>query len=203
MPVTGSRPLLDLRTRVHLATGLCALALGALPHPWALVAAGLGVFLGFVVFPLSGLDARLRRPGEGFFGGLRTYPLAVLCLVALLPPAEAAAAWGMLAFGDVAAAVVGTRVAAPPVFGHGKATWSGSSAWLIVGTFAGLGLASGAALVAKETGLVDVGVVPGLMRCAVAAGAATLADMLPIPPDDNGPTALAAGATLMLTRGLA
>ena len=201
--MTETRPLLDMRSRVHLATGLFALALGALPRPWALAAAGFGVFLGFVVFPLSGLDARLRRPGEGFFGGLRTYPLAVLGLVVLLPPAEAAAAWGMLAFGDVAAAVVGTRVVAPAVLGHSKATWSGSSAWLIVGTLAGFGMAAGAALVAKETGLVDMGAPPGLLRCALAAGAATLADMLPIPPDDNGPTALAAGATLVLTRGLA
>jgi hypothetical protein len=74
---------------------------------------------------------------------------------------------------------------------------------LIVGAVAGFLMGSGAAIVARETGLVEVGMVPGPLRCALAAFAATLADMLPIPPDDNGPTALAAGATLMLTRGLA
>jgi dolichol kinase len=185
-----------LRPTVHAATGLCALLLGVLPHPWELVAAGLGMLAGWVVLPLSPLERRLRRPGEGFLCGLRTYPLAVLGLVLLLPRTEAAAAWGVLAFGDGAAAAVGERVRSSPVFGHAKATWVGSSALVGVGAAAAFGLAHAVGALASATGLAGAGSVPVLPACVLAALAAAILDLVPLPPDDNLPAAAAAGGVL-------
>lgn len=191
------------RPLLHAATGLGALALGILPHPWALACAGLGVLAGWVVFPLTGFDKRLRRPGEPFLAGLRTYPLAVLGLVFLLPPAEAAAAWGVLAFGDAAAAIVGTRWKTPALFGHAKATWSGSAAYLVVGGLAAWGLSRGVAALAAATDLVAAGPTPAVQACFLAAAAATIVDLVPLPPDDNVPAAAVAGGVFYASRVLA
>jgi dolichol kinase len=184
-----------------MATGLCALALGVLPSPWHLVAAAAGVLVGWVVFPCTGLEAVLRRPGEPFPGGLRTYPLAVLGLVLFLPRAQAAAAWGVLAFGDAAAALIGTSLPSSHVLGHRKATWSGSGALLGVGAAAAWGLAAGVEALARGTGWVDPGPQPVLWVCVLAALAATLADTLPLPPDDNLPLAAAAALVLGILAG--
>jgi len=184
-----------IRPALHASTGLGALLLGVLPHWAAVLCAVLGVIAGWVVIPLT-IETWLRRPGEGYFGGLRTYPLAVLGLVLLLPPATAAAAWGVLAFGDPAAALVGQRVKAPSVFGHAKATWSGSSAYVLVGGLAAFLLGTGAAWLGQHAGLVDPGMAPGVARCMLAALAAGLSDLVRIPPDDNLPAAVAAAAVL-------
>jgi dolichol kinase len=184
-----------LRPGVHAATGFLALTLGVLPDAAVLAAALLGLVAGWIVFPRVALGRRLARPGEPFLGGLRTYPVAVLLLVLLLPRAEAAAAWGVLAFGDGAAALVGRRVPAPSVFGHPKATWSGTAALLAA---FGLGVAVGA--LGASVPWVEPGAAPGLGRCAFAALAAALIDLVPIPPDDNLPCAAVAGAVLRATR---
>ena len=185
---------------MHATTGLGALLLGVLPGPWHWVAAGLGVFMGWAVFPLTGIDAKLRRPGEPFFGGLRTYPLAVLGLVCLLPRGQAAAAWGVLAFGDAAAAWFGSRMPSRPVFGHPKATWLGSAAYAVAGFLAAWGLSAGAAALSSRTGWTQAPVhAPGAVACLVAALAAVLSDLIPLPVDDNLPAALAAGLALTCT----
>jgi dolichol kinase len=194
-PIPRGRPLL------HAATGLAALALGVLSPPLAIGAAALGVVVGWVVLPLTRLDARLRKPGEPFLGGLRTYPVAVLLLVVLLPAAEAAAAWGILAFGDAAAALAGRAIPAPAVLGHRKATWSGSTALLVVGTAGALALGSAVAAIGGAAG-VETGAAPGPWRCLAAAFAAVVLDLLPIPPDDNLPCAVGAGAVLRVTRDM-
>lgn len=187
-----------LRLAVHAGTGFFALALGLLPPPWHLVAALGGVVLGFVVFPLTGLDARLRRPGEGWWNGVRTYPLAVLGLVVALPRPLAAGAWGVLALGDAAAGWVGSRVASPALFGHAKGTWSGTLAHVVVGGLAAWGLH--AAVLALDRSSIGPGLALGpparLLPAAAAALAGALASLLPIPPDDNLPTAAAAGLAL-------
>lgn len=181
----------DLRPALHAATGLVALGLGVYPRWFALAGAAFGILVGWVGFSVTGLEARLRRPGEPWLGGLRTYPVAVAGLVVLLPPAEAAVGWAVFAFGDAAASVVGRRVPAPALFGHRKATWSGSLAFLAVGVATG---AAFGAVVAATGG----GPAPSLARTALAALAAVLADLVPVPPDDNLPHALAAGLVLGL-----
>lgn len=190
----------DLRPRVHAYTGLLALLLGVLPDPWHVVTACAGVVLGWIVFPLSGIDARLRRADEPWLGGLRTYPLAVLLLVLLLPRADAAAAWGVLAFGDAAASIYGRAWPARPLLGHPKATWVGTAAYVLVGTLAAWALGTGVWSLADGTGWVDAGPAPSLLACLAAALAAAILDLVPLPPDDNLPAAAAAGGILHLMR---
>ncbi len=190
------------RPLLHMGVGALAPALGLLTPPLALLGAGLGVVAGWVVLPLTPLEARLRRAGEPWLCGLRTYPVAVLLLVALLPPAEAAAAWGVLAFGDSLAALVGSRVRAPALFGHPKATWAGSGAYVLGGAAGALAVSQACAALAAATGWVEAGPVPGVAACLLAALAAAGLDLLPLRPDDNLPAALGAGGVLRLLRGV-
>lgn len=201
MSETAGRGHPLLRPALHAATGLCALALGVLPREGAILCAVGGIAAGWIAIPLF-LEDVLRRPGEPWLGGLRTYPIAVLGLVLFLPPAEAAAAWAILAFGDAAATVVGTRVKAPRIFGHPKATVSGSLAYLLVGSLAAWGMSNAVHALGSSFAWVDPGAAPGAARCMLAASSATLVDMVRIPPDDNLPAAGVAGAVLALTRGL-
>jgi dolichol kinase len=190
------------RPLLHAAVGLCAFALGVLPRWGAIACACAAIVLNWVILPRLAVGRRLERPGEPFVGGLRTYPLAVLGLVVLLPPAEAAAAWAILAWGDAAAALVGRFVPAPRVFGHRKATWSGSAALFLVGTLGAFGVGHAVAALAAQTSWVEAGAAPGLLHCALAALAATLVDLVRIPPDDNLPCAAAAGGALAALRSV-
>ena len=181
----------DLRPLVHAATGLVALGMGVFPRWFSITGAVLGVVLGWVVIPQTPLEKRLRRPGEPFLCGLRTYPVAVLGLVLALPASLAAGAWAVLAAGDAAASFAGRYVKAPRIFGHPKATWSGTAAFVLVGWAAALGV--GTFVEATGGGLF---VPPMVVPFAVVAAA--LADLVPIPPDDNLPIAAAAGLVLGL-----
>jgi len=191
-----------LRPAVHAAMGLNALLLGVLPRWGAVGMALAAIALNWLVLPRLAVGRRLERPGEPFLSGLKTYPVAVLILVLWLPAAEAAAAWAVLAFGDAAAAVVGRGVPAPSLFGHKKATWSGTPAFFVVGTLAAFGLSHAVASIAASCPWVDAGTAPSLARAACAAGAAALIDLVRLPPDDNLPCALASGGVLQALRGL-
>jgi dolichol kinase len=184
---------LDLRAAIHAATGLVALGLGVFPSWFVLAGAIGGVVVGWVVIPMTPIEARLRRPGEPFFGGLRTYPLAVLGLVVafLHAPSRAAAAWAVLAAGDAAASLVGRHVPTPHLLGHPKATWSGTGAFVLVGSLAAFAVGR----FVESTGGGPLG--PAWAPIA-AAGAGALVDLVRIPPDDNVPIAAAAGAALAL-----
>ena len=189
-------PRSEFRPLFHAATGLVALGMGVFPRWFNVGGAVFGVLVGWVLFPLTPLEARLRRPGEPFLCGLRTYPVAVLGLVVLLRPESlAAAAWAILAAGDAAASIVGRRVPSRPLFGHPKATWAGSLAFL------GFGWAAGilAGRVVEATG--GGAFVPS-WAVGLAALAAAAIDLVRIPPDDNVPIAAAAGLTLAACAGV-
>ena len=191
-----------LRPTVHAAMGLHALWLGVLPL-WGAVAMALAaIVLNWFILPRTAFGRRLERPGEPFLGGLKTYPVAVLGLILWLPPAEAAAAWGILAFGDGAASLVGRAVAAPRLFGHRKATWSGTPAFVLFGAAAGYGLGQGVVALSGLAPWVEPGLAPGWGRVLAAASAAALVDLVRIPPDDNLPCAASAGGVLHALRGL-
>lgn len=108
----------------------------------------------------------------------------------------------MLAFGDGAAGLVGARVPSRAVFGNRKATWAGSAAYVVVGGLGAFGVSAAAALLAQATGWVDGGVAPSLGACFAAALAAAILDLVPLPPDDNVPAAVAAGGVLTAFRML-
>jgi hypothetical protein len=189
-----------LRPALHAGTGLLALALGVLPPAGRIAGAVAGVVAGWIVLPRLALERRLRRPGERFVGGLRTYPVGVLLLVVLLPPAQAAAAWGVLAFGDAAASVVGRRVRCAPLFGHPKATWAGSGALVAVGALGAWAMAAGVDALGSVSGI-ETGPAVGPLACLGAAVAAGLADLIPV-SDDNLPQAAAAGGAIAWLQSL-
>ena len=198
----SARPAELLRPAVHAAMGLNALLLGVLPHWGAVAMAASAILFNWVVLPRTALGRRLERPGEPFLAGLRTYPVAVLFLVLLLPASEAAAAWAILAFGDAAAAIVGRAVPAPRILGRGKATWSGSGAFLLVGGLSAYGMGQAVAALGAHCAWVEVGDAPSWARAGLAALAAGLIDLWRLPPDDNLPCALASGTVLQGLRGL-
>jgi dolichol kinase len=199
VPARGAEPL--FRPLLHAAMGLFALALGVLPRPLAVLAAATAVLFNWAVLPRLAVERRLRRPGEPFVAGLRTDPLAVFGLVLALPAAEAAAAWAVMSFGDPAASVAGTRVRSRSVLGHPKATWAGSGAYLLVGAAAAFGMGQVVAALGEASGT-PTGAAPTLWGAALASLAAVLADLVPVPPDDNIPSAVAAGVAVRLARGV-
>ena len=94
-----------------------------------------------VVFLPRWAPSLLRSPGRAPDAGIVTYPIVVLGLVlAFHARLElAAAAWGILAFGDGLADPVGRRARRSLPWNPGK-TWAGSLAFLVAGTAAGAAL---------------------------------------------------------------
>ncbi len=178
----------DRRQFVHLLTTSFVVLLRWLdPTGAALCAAG-AVVLNWVVLPL--LSADFRRPGAPFLDGVRTYPVAVLALVLLLPLPAAGAAWVVLGVGDAASNVIGRRRGHPPFAGRSDRSLAGT-----LGFVAAAAPAAVAAwwFVADQTP--DARHVAALCAAALAGA---IAELVPLPGrvDDNLPIAAAAGLTL-------
>ena len=104
----------NARQWVHIGSGLFALLLRALTGWQAAAMAAMALVFNLVLLPRVG-GRRLYRPvdeARGFPLGILLYPLAVLLLMLAFPSRLdiAAAAWGILAFGDGFATLVGRRV---------------------------------------------------------------------------------------------
>jgi dolichol kinase len=173
---------------VHFAFGGFALLI----EPWGRGAcaaiAGAAVLYNAVLAPRFGLDRAYRRPDERILSGLVTYPLAVLLLLLLAPPAVAAGAWVVLASVDPVAAAAGSRFAAPRV------PWQKAKS--LTGTLAGF--LAGSLLCGGMLRLLGEDAWPAAVAAA-ASGAA--AETLPLPIDDNLPIAAAAAIPLALLLG--
>ena len=142
------------RQWVHIGSGLFALLLRALTG-WqaAAMAAGALVFNLLLLPQLGG--RRLYRPvdeARGFPLGILLYPLSVLLLTLAFPSRLdiVAAAWGILAFGDGAATLVGRRrreETAISAVSSGRLPWNpdksvaGTLAFVACGSAAGVALA--------------------------------------------------------------
>jgi len=184
------------RQWLHIGMGVCALALRALTW-WqaALCAIGALIFNAFVL-PHAGGRA-IVRPADAMRGyplGILLYPLAVLLLILAFPHRLdiAGSAWGIMAFGDGAATLVGRRWGRHPLAWNPVKTVEGLCAFVGAGTAAGIGLAWWIApAVAGPPGLAFILVAP-----AIAALAAGLAETVPITLDDNITVPASAGAVL-------
>ena len=104
----------NARQWVHIGSGLFALLLRALTGWQAAAMAAMALLFNLVLLPRVG-GRRLYRPvdeARGFPLGILLYPLAVLLLMLAFPSRLdiAAAAWGILAFGDGFATLVGRRL---------------------------------------------------------------------------------------------
>jgi uncharacterized protein (TIGR00297 family) len=184
------------RTLVHITMGGFAFALRWLTP---LQAAGFAAAaVAFNRFVLPRVTSRsLERPGErpGFASGIVLYPLAVLALILVFWNRihVAAAAWGLLAFGDGMASAVGRSVGGPRLPWNPAKTWSGFAAFVLFG-----GTASIFLFLWTRPGAVPD---PALYAAGglVAALAAALAESAPGRGDDNVLVPLVGGSLLFAT----
>lgn len=133
------------RKSVHMAVGALAFAVRPLGPFWSVVAALGAIVHNAFLFPLYG-GRKLWRAGEterGMALGIVLYPVAVLLLLLLFWTRleVAAATWGILAFGDGMAGVVGQAVGAGnPLPWNPRKSWAGSLAYLVFGGAAAFAL---------------------------------------------------------------
>jgi len=77
------------RQTVHLACTGFVLLLPWLTIEQALVLAGAAIVLNWLVMPVLGWDAALRRDEDRLLDGVRTYPIAVLLSLLIFPSSGA------------------------------------------------------------------------------------------------------------------
>lgn len=190
-----------LRKAVHLGAGSLAFTLRWL-GPWGGALLALAGFLfNLVVMPRIG-GRRLWRAAElerGRSLGIVLYPLIVLILILAFHRRleVAAAAWGILAFGDGMAAVVGTMLGRARLPWNPAKSWAGSLAYWLFGTAV-------AATLLVWTVPERSGWVFAVAVAAIAALVAAALESLPLGLDDNVGVPLIAGLLLfglMLTEG--
>jgi len=190
------------RKLVHMGVGGIAFAVRPLGFLGSLAAAVLAVIHNAFVFPLYG-GKRLWRAHESERGqalGIVLYPIAVLLLVLCFHARleVAAAAWGILAFGDGMAGIVGVALGRsnPLPWNAGK-SWAGTLAYLVFG-----GAGAAALLLWTAPGRYEV---PFAIAIAFAtAGVAAFLESQPQGLDDNLGVPLVAGLLLFcltLTQG--
>ncbi len=133
------------RQTLHMAMAAFALLLRVLTW-WQAAACATAAFLfNLLVLPRIA-RATLYRSGDAARGyplGILFYPLSVLVLVVAFPrrPDIVAAAWGIMAFGDGAATLVGKRMGGRPIPWNPDKTVAGTAAFVVAGTLAGAALA--------------------------------------------------------------
>jgi uncharacterized protein (TIGR00297 family) len=183
-----------LRKVTHMSMGLFALLLRWLGPWWgallALTALGFNLFL----FPRLG-GRRLWRHHEVAKGaalGIVLYPLAVLILILVFHRRleVAAAAWGILAFGDGMASVAGIQFGRRKLPWNPHKSWVGSAAYVLFG-----GMASAALLLWTAPGRYSPAF--ALAVCGVAALLAAAMESLPQGLDDNIGVPLVSGLFLL------
>jgi uncharacterized protein (TIGR00297 family) len=168
------------RKAIHAGMGLFALALPFLSW-WQAALCALAAFaFNLAVLPaIVGHRLVSERTGSGDRGVL-LYPLVVLGMILLFPHRLelVALGWGVLAFGDSAAGVVGMKWGRSPLPWNPAKTWEGVAAYTVAGTLGGAALASwyGVVVVAQAGG------VSGSLASQLAAllGMALLFAVLPV-----------------------
>ena len=129
-----------LRKTVHVSMGGFALALRYLTPAQAALAAAAA--LGFNLFVLNRITGRaLMREHEkrrGYSAGIALYPAAVLALIVVFSSRLelAAAAWGLIAFGDGMAGIFGSVLRGARLPWNPAKTWAGFAAFVLWGTAA-------------------------------------------------------------------
>lgn len=176
------------RKLVHVGFGLFAVALRWLSWPVAAGCALAALLCNLLLLPKIGRGI-YRDPERRHDPGIIAYPAMVLALILLYRHhlEVAAAVWGMMAFGDPAAAVAGRSLGGPGLPWNERKTWAGSLAYLAVGGTA-------AALLYRWVGSAAAGMPWGTLIWLVgpAALAAAFLESYPTGIDDNWITPLPA-----------
>jgi len=187
------------RKAVHIGVGHFALLLRWLTWPQAaLMAVGAFVFNWQVLPRLGGRGLwREHEHGRGHALGILLYPLSVLGVILLFRHElwMAAAVWGILAWGDGMASVVGQLAGGPRLPWNPKKGWMGTAAFVAFGT---LGAAAFAAWTKGLPLLGDVRPGRALGVMALLALACALVESLPTTLDDNLTVPLTAAVVLPL-----
>lgn len=128
------------RKAVHMGVGLIAFSLHYLGPFWAAILAAVALASNMFLLPRVG-GRKLWREAEHQSGtslGIILYPLAVLLLIlAFYQRLEvAAAAWGILAFGDGMASLVGMSMGRSKLPWNPRKSWAGTIAYVLFGTLA-------------------------------------------------------------------
>lgn len=184
----------DRRQWVHVGSAVFALFLRVLTWWQAAMMAAAALVFNVLVLPRIG-GRRLYRPADearGFPLGILLYPLAVLLLILVFSSRLeiAAAAWGILAFGDGAATLVGRRSSGPRLPWNRDKTLAGTLAFAICGSIGGIGLAWWTRP--------DASWMFTIVAPLAAAIAAALVESIPVRLDDNISVPVAAGGTLWI-----
>jgi uncharacterized protein (TIGR00297 family) len=129
-----------LRKATHMGVGLIAFSLRFLGPFWGAVLAAVALCMNLFLLPRIG-GRRLWREAEHAAGsslGIVLYPLAVLLLILIFYRRleVAAAAWGILAFGDGMASVVGMAMGRRKLPWNPRKSWMGTIAYVLFGTVA-------------------------------------------------------------------
>src|SRR5687767_5359276 len=175
----------DRRQILHMSVGVFALLLRFLP--WWVAAIVAGSAVGFNAYVLRRLAGHVvYRPAERsrrFPPGIVFYPIAVVLLILLFPdrPDIAAAAWGVMAFGDGAATLVGRRAGGGRIPWNREKSIAGSLAFVVAGGAAGVFLAWWCRPAVTPPPYMWFSFVAPLLAVIVAAAVETL----PIRLDDN------------------
>ena len=182
------------RQLVHVAMAAFALLLRVFTWQQAAFLASGAVI--FNLFLLARIAPRIIRPAEFHSArpGVLFYPLSILALVLLFRSRLdiVAAAWGVLAFGDGFATLVGTRVGGRTLPWNPGKTWSGLGAFVVAG---GAGAAALSVWVAPA--IAPPPSLSFLIWASIAAAiVAGLVETLPIGLDDNISVPAAAAATV-------
>ena len=126
------------RKLVHIGVGGFAFLLRGLSWPQAAGLAALAFLFNWQVLPRIGGRAIWRGADrdKGYPVGILLYPLSVLGLVLAFREKlwMVAAVWGLLAFGDGMASVVGMAVGGPTLPWNTKKGWAGFLAFVVFGT---------------------------------------------------------------------
>jgi uncharacterized protein (TIGR00297 family) len=141
MSLTGNE---IARKIVHVGFGLLAFSLRFLGPLWSAVLAAVAVVNNLFVLPRMG-GTKLYREAEierGRSLGIILYPVTVLLLVLFFwnRLEVAAAVWGILAFGDGMAAVVGISLGRVKLPWNPRKSWAGTIAFFVFGTVAATAL---------------------------------------------------------------
>ncbi len=184
----------NARQWVHVGSGSFALLLRVLTWRQAAAMAGVALVFNLLVLPRIG-GRRLYRPvddARGFPLGILIYPLAVLLLILIFPSRLdiAAAAWGILAFGDGAATLVGRRVGGQRLPWNAEKTIAGTIGFVACATAGGIALAWWTRPDASRWFTI---LAP--LAAAIAGG---LVESIPVRLDDNISVPVAAGGVLWI-----
>ena len=128
------------RKVVHMGVGTIAFSLRFLGPLWAAILALCALAMNLFVLPHIG-GRKLWREHEVSSGtsiGIILYPLTVLLLILVFwrRLEVAAAAWGILAFGDGMASVAGMSLGRSKLPWNPRKSWMGSLAYVLFGTVA-------------------------------------------------------------------